>query len=109
MHAHRCENCHKNGVQTIWVHSDACKGNVQAHTCPKCGKVEWRQYQVPIAHRGGAAPSNGEHAQLVSGADVFELMWHGAAQFLNLAVMTVLLIYFVALAYQEIQRVRKGK
>lgn len=48
MHAHKCKACN-----FIWFHNDANAGNVQSHTCPNCGKVEWEQYQ----HRSGELPS----------------------------------------------------
>lgn len=38
-HAHRCGDC-----GTIWRHSDAKRGNIAAHECPKCGELEWRQH-----------------------------------------------------------------
>jgi predicted RNA-binding Zn-ribbon protein involved in translation (DUF1610 family) len=35
-HEHECDACH-----TVWSHSNDCKGNVAAHTCPKCGRMQW--------------------------------------------------------------------
>lgn len=49
MHAHKCEACAKNGEEVIWIHPDTCRGQVHAHTCPKCGKVEWKQCRVESA------------------------------------------------------------
>jgi hypothetical protein len=46
VHAHRCEACAVNGKLVYWVHPETCKGNVQAHTCPECGTVNWKQWLV---------------------------------------------------------------
>lgn len=57
MHSHRCKNC---GV--IWHHSDEMRGNVVAHKCPACGKMEWEQFnhagdQLPHEGHGGRGPA----------------------------------------------------
>lgn len=39
MHSHQCQNC-----ATIWQHDDSCRGDEEAHKCPRCGKIEWYQY-----------------------------------------------------------------
>jgi len=49
MHAHKCQACAANGDETIWIHPDTCRGNIAVHTCPKCGKVEWKQDAVESA------------------------------------------------------------
>jgi hypothetical protein len=46
IHAHRCENCVKNGEETIWMHGDEKGGDVAAHKCPRCGTVEWKKFLV---------------------------------------------------------------
>lgn len=49
IHAHRCKACAEKGEQVIWMHTEACKGVVAAHTCPKCGssqKENWQQFLV---------------------------------------------------------------
>lgn len=43
MHAHICQNCLKNGKNTIWVHSDDNAGDIAAHKCPECGVTEWKK------------------------------------------------------------------
>jgi predicted RNA-binding Zn-ribbon protein involved in translation (DUF1610 family) len=51
-HTHRCQAC---GM--IWGHSDLMVGDVEAHTCPKCGQAEWRIFQgAKLAAHGGAPP-----------------------------------------------------
>ena len=35
-HVHKCEKC-----GFLWSHSDECRGNQAAHTCP-CGEEVWR-------------------------------------------------------------------
>lgn len=49
VHAHRCEACLKSGKQVYWIHSDDCKGVLQAHKCPECGAVEWRKALIEPA------------------------------------------------------------
>jgi formate dehydrogenase maturation protein FdhE len=46
VHAHRCENCAKNGTETVWMHGDEKAADIAAHSCPKCGTVEWKKYLV---------------------------------------------------------------
>jgi hypothetical protein len=57
MHAHRCKNCAKQGINTIWIHGDCQQGNPGAHTCPKCGEKEWEKWLVPV----GQLPKNTPH------------------------------------------------
>ena len=40
-HRHKCDNC-----GYIWEHSNFCRGDTKAHTCPNpdCGKQKWYQY-----------------------------------------------------------------
>lgn len=38
-HSHRCGKC---GM--VWSHGDESRGNVAAHTCPMCGRVEWLKW-----------------------------------------------------------------
>jgi hypothetical protein len=62
MHAHRCENCAKQGTNTVWIHGDCAQGNPEAHTCPKCGHKEWKKWLVPVGQlpaHGGAQPQAG--------------------------------------------------
>jgi predicted RNA-binding Zn-ribbon protein involved in translation (DUF1610 family) len=40
-HRHKCNCGH------IWSHSDNCRKNTVAHTCPNCGKEEWVRYNGP--------------------------------------------------------------
>lgn len=53
-HAHRCENCFRNGVTVVWVHDDSHAGNSDdvkvsaGHTCPQCGKQEWKKWLLPV-------------------------------------------------------------
>ena len=41
-HAQHCHKCSKCGTQ--WEHSNMCAGDTQAHTCEKCGHVEWARH-----------------------------------------------------------------
>lgn len=43
MHAHRCEECAKNGKEVVWIHPDSDRGQIAAHKCPECGTVNWKQ------------------------------------------------------------------
>lgn len=66
MHSHRCKYCALQGVSTVWHHDDSKRGDLSAHTCPRCGKQEWEQYQhvsgglpvggVQFGHAGHASP-----------------------------------------------------
>lgn len=38
-HKHKCLNCN-----FIWAHGEGMRGNIEAHTCPKCGKRIWSYY-----------------------------------------------------------------
>lgn len=38
-HKHRCGECNY-----IWRHGDNMAGNKKAHTCPRCGQIQWYQY-----------------------------------------------------------------
>lgn len=38
-HKHKCDYC-----QYIWKHSNNCFGNIEAHTCPRCSKLQWFRY-----------------------------------------------------------------
>lgn len=49
VHAHKCQACAKSGKQVFWIHSDDCKGVVQAHKCPECGTVEWKKALIEPA------------------------------------------------------------
>ena len=44
-HSHRCGRC-----GYTWTHGESSFGNVQAHTCPKCGSGPWWT-QVPGSRR----------------------------------------------------------
>jgi predicted RNA-binding Zn-ribbon protein involved in translation (DUF1610 family) len=46
MHAHKCQACAKAGKEVVWIHPDTCRGNIAVHTCPECGKVEWKQDRI---------------------------------------------------------------
>lgn len=51
MHAHKCAECAKSGISTIWLHGEECQGVLTAHTCPRCGssrKENWRKFLVPV-------------------------------------------------------------
>lgn len=48
VHAHICEKCFADGVETIWIHGDIHFGDVQKHQCPKCGSVQWKKFLVPV-------------------------------------------------------------
>lgn len=39
-HKHKC-----NGCGHIWEHGNACRGNVEAHTCARCGDEQWSHYR----------------------------------------------------------------
>lgn len=41
-HGQHCHKCSKCG--TKWEHSNMCAGDTQAHTCEKCGHVEWARH-----------------------------------------------------------------
>lgn len=49
VHAHKCQVCAKQGKNVFWIHSDDCKGIVQAHKCPECGTVEWKKALIEPA------------------------------------------------------------
>lgn len=49
IHAHRCEACAAKGKEVFWIHSDTCKGVLQAHKCPECGTVEWKKALIEPA------------------------------------------------------------
>lgn len=49
VHAHKCQACAKAGKAVFWIHSDDCKGVVQAHKCPECGTVEWKKALIEPA------------------------------------------------------------
>lgn len=57
VHAHRCEACAAKGEEVIWIHSETCKGVVQAHKCPKCGEVQWKQFLVQAPQHNHAQPA----------------------------------------------------
>jgi|ERR1700719_3526214 len=48
-HAHKCMACEKSGKDVTWIHPNTCAGNVQAHRCPECGEVQWKQCKVESA------------------------------------------------------------
>lgn len=54
VHAHRCEACAANGDEVVWIHADSCKGVLQAHKCPKCQTVQWKQFLVQPSRLPGA-------------------------------------------------------
>jgi len=35
-HKHKCPKC-----SFLWEHEDTCVNNTKAHTCQKCGTVQW--------------------------------------------------------------------
>jgi predicted Zn-ribbon and HTH transcriptional regulator len=39
MHSHKCGKC-----GFVWEHANEFKGNVKAHTCPKCETEQWERY-----------------------------------------------------------------
>lgn len=39
MHKHKCPACGH-----IWEHTNSCAGDVDAHTCEKCGTESWRRH-----------------------------------------------------------------
>lgn len=42
-HEHKCSSC-----GTIWEHGNCSSlGDVNAHTCPQCGQVEWDKHNTP--------------------------------------------------------------
>lgn len=41
-HSHQCPNC-----KTIWSHGAGSFGNRAAHTCPKCGVVQFKRTTAP--------------------------------------------------------------
>ena len=49
MHAHKCDECAKGGKEVIWYHPHYCRGIVEAHKCPECGTVNWKQCEVRTA------------------------------------------------------------
>lgn len=40
-HSHKCGRCGR-----VWVHSDDCVDDVQAHTCGNCGTREWFKHDL---------------------------------------------------------------
>ena len=53
-HAHKCPF---DG--TVWSHTDASFGNQAAHTCPKCGRVQWIVSAAAVKQAPKAACPNG--------------------------------------------------
>lgn len=50
-HKHMCPKC-----QTVWEHSNKCRGSQEAHTCPLCGtsQREWYEGEKLATHIGDA-------------------------------------------------------
>ena len=94
MHAHKCMKCASNGVNTVWIHGDECKGVIQAHTCPKCGSVEWKKWMVEIGKLPHQMP---QHA---SGKSNEILAW--------VAIFAIVAIVAVA-SYFQLTKIRELK
>ena len=45
VHSHTCRFCNKT-----WSHTDASFGDRAAHTCIRCGRVEWEVSATPALH-----------------------------------------------------------
>ncbi len=39
-HLHKCPDCGH-----VWKHDDNCTGDVEAHTCVKCGTESWEKHK----------------------------------------------------------------
>lgn len=38
LHSHRCAAC-----GAVWSHGSDSHGNRAAHTCPRCGRIQWQR------------------------------------------------------------------
>ena len=43
-HRHECKRCH-----ATWRHTDRAFGSEKAHSCPECGKLQWKGFYCAIA------------------------------------------------------------
>src|SRR5262249_22001052 len=75
LHAHQCKACAGNGITSIWIHAEKCRGVEQAHKCPQCGALEWEKRPLPLGklpqHHG--APNNNQKTALATAASI--LYW----------------------------------
>lgn len=65
MHAHRCQSCARQGVNTVWIHGEDAFNCQKAHTCPKCGAVEWEKWLVPLGKLPKAVQGHGGAVQVI--------------------------------------------
>jgi hypothetical protein len=100
MHAHRCKNCARQGISTVWIHGDEMAGSADAHTCPKCGQTEWEKWLVPAGQlpRQQHAPHAGESLYVVSLVEIVKI-----AMYLFMAAYFT----FVAAQLWELWQTRK--
>lgn len=38
-HKHKCPSC-----AHVWKHGSECLGDKAAHTCPRCGALQWEKH-----------------------------------------------------------------
>lgn len=88
VHAHRCEACAAKGEEVIWIHTETCKGVLQAHKCPKCGEVEWKQFLVQ------AQPKH-EHHALPADAISFDALLGYCVVIVGVALLVYVAVFYV--------------
>ena len=98
MHAHVCEACAKNGKNVMWMHA-AEKGNIDAHKCPECGTVQWKQSHVPVASLPG---------QRARQAVAANMLPYRLFDFFMLTAFAALAVYWVLIAYEQYIKVGGG-
>lgn len=89
MHAHKCENCALNGVNTIWIHGDCQQGSEIAHTCPRCGQTkQWVSTPLLVGKIPSEQPQRpGKQAQA-----------QGAVRVIPVTSIWIILLLFLAVA-----------
>ena len=86
IHAHICKKCLSDGVEQIWIHEDLKRGDIQAHTCPRCGTVEWQKFMVPVGQLPGRPQQQQLSAFEVFNAILVSMFW----------ISAILLLLFIA-------------
>jgi hypothetical protein len=75
----------------VWIHGDCKKGNLPAHTCPKCGNQEWEKWMVAV----GNLP---RHAPVAQGAPLMVIpLYEAITVFAAVIILVVLMIELVKL------------